>query len=227
MKTESETVVQETRNTASESGVSPMETFIGKLTRNFQLYELQEDEDCEYEYESIFDCVAPYSDAVIEVYNSLTPEGQEAFTELVENDEVDDLAAFGEALAEIVGEGRFCVEEYVTLLPLRYTCFLPTCINCEVDGELYRNISAEAEEDMNLIFGCGIEFALCEEEIPTQLPTSSPVDRDNLENASFYLSIAALGVSLMVLLLVLFRYNNTGGRKEKKKEMEIVSTEML
>eukprot|EP00924_Labyrinthula_sp_SR-Ha-C_P010030 snap_masked-scaffold_21-processed-gene-5.74-mRNA-1 protein AED:1.00 eAED:1.00 QI:0/-1/0/0/-1/1/1/0/248 len=243
---------EETQKTVLDTGALGFENLLEVIGLDLQIPSLQDEEDCEYEYVGIIECITPYNDALLDVFFSLTPEQQEAFIELLGSYEARDPEALGEGLAEIVGEGGFCTDDFVAALPLLLTCALPSCINCERNGVLFEQASDLVSEQLNLIYGCGIDIGLCKEETaaPTYLPTSAPsffptgfptieetsapVDEDNesseeveVEELSFYLSVAALFFALFAVIVALFALKKGSLKPGSRGEVKAKSKELL
>eukprot|EP00924_Labyrinthula_sp_SR-Ha-C_P010034 snap_masked-scaffold_21-processed-gene-5.73-mRNA-1 protein AED:1.00 eAED:1.00 QI:0/-1/0/0/-1/1/1/0/220 len=170
---------------------------IGLITKNLQLRNFQEEEDCEYEYSPVLECFDPYFVALEEIYSTFSIEELDALTEFYENFDVLDFEAHGEALAEIVGEGRFCTDSFIASLPIAFTCLLPSCINCEKNGEYYRELSKNATEGLNIIYGCAFEFTLCGGE------TEEGVNEESTETIFYLIAVLSFFVLTLVILLVI------------------------
>eukprot|EP00924_Labyrinthula_sp_SR-Ha-C_P010001 snap_masked-scaffold_21-processed-gene-5.67-mRNA-1 protein AED:1.00 eAED:1.00 QI:0/-1/0/0/-1/1/1/0/248 len=243
---------EEKQETLIDARALGFEKLIGVFAKDLQLPSFQDEEDCEYEYVGFTDCFTPHIDAYIDVFLSLTPEEQDAVRELAGSYEAIDPETLGKSLAEIVGEGRFCTDDFVATLPLRLTCSLPSCVNCDRNGVYFEQISDLVSEDTNLIFGCGIELSLCKEKteaptylstnapsffptgFPTNEETSAPVDENNelseeveVEELSFYLSVTALFFALFAIILALFALKKGSSKPVGKEETKVKSIELL
>eukprot|EP00924_Labyrinthula_sp_SR-Ha-C_P009526 snap_masked-scaffold_2-processed-gene-26.15-mRNA-1 protein AED:1.00 eAED:1.00 QI:0/-1/0/0/-1/1/1/0/220 len=190
------------------------DNLIGVITKNLHLRSLQDEGDCEYEYVSNVECLDPYFDAMEEIFSTFSIEELDALIEFYENYDPFDFKAYGEGLAEIVGKGRFCTEDFVAALPILYTCVLPSCVNCEKNGEYYQKSSKEYTEISNTIYGCGLKFTLCTEE-------AGALVIEGNEEFKFYTSVTVVFISLLVVTILLISYQKRSLKTETFVETEI------
>eukprot|EP00924_Labyrinthula_sp_SR-Ha-C_P011967 snap_masked-scaffold_26-processed-gene-0.13-mRNA-1 protein AED:1.00 eAED:1.00 QI:0/-1/0/0/-1/1/1/0/188 len=133
-------------------------------------------EDCEYEYESFFNCFEPFNVAFDNALQSLPDEIENKVREFIFSDHDLTSEEIGDIISELLGENTLCTQGLIQTLPLLITCVLPSCINCE--NESHKAYIEENEERWSQLIGCEFEVKLCEHPPKQKEPASSVATRN-------------------------------------------------